>query len=223
MRAKEQTMPTDDRTTAIENAATHLRVTAASLETALRTRDAAQATLVAAAGYREAGRNAKAKLATLRAEDELERAALRVTECEKVNAAARMMWETLVRQAYVAREIARTQAALTAAQALATALHAGLADRQATAQLLGCVDSGSHPAAHAAAFTEALAAHLRHLDPPPPAPTPPPPPGFVRLLTVAEFLDAREQWRHQAGTIVTLPADEAAQVVKRGWATVVEA
>ena len=128
----------------------------------------------------------------------------------------------LTRQAYVGREIARTRAALVAAQALAADLQAGLADRQAVAQQLGCADSGSHPSAHAGVFVQALDAHLKQLAPPTPAPTPPPPPGSVRVQAIVEFQNAVERWRHQRGTVVCLPAAEAAQVIEKGWAVPVE-
>jgi hypothetical protein len=41
--------------------------------------------------------------------------------------------------------------------------------------------------------------------------------------TVVEFCDASERWRHQVGTIVTLPEGEARQVIEKGWAVPVEA
>ena len=129
------------------------------------------------------------KLRILEAEARLEEADARWQECLGVHAAARTMWETLVRRAYVARELVLDRSVLTAAQALEAQLRAGLADRQATAQLLGCVDSGAHPHAHAVALVQALEYQCRQLDPPPPASPPPPRPGTVRLRCTKTFHD----------------------------------
>jgi hypothetical protein len=220
---KERTMTTTDSNSAIDNAAAHMRVTAASLDTAVDTRTAAETELAAAVGYQEAGRNAKAKLKVLHAEDALEAATLRVTECERVHAAARMQWETLMRRAFVDREVSATRAMLAQVRALMADCATRLADRQATAQLLGVCDSGGHPHAAARAFVEALERYLHQLDPPPPAPNPPPPRGQVRVRALVYFSDAVERWRHDPDTVFCLPEAEARWVIERGWATEVEA
>jgi len=207
---------------AIANARQHLDGCEARLVEATRVRDEAHRALASFPPV-EAGRAAKIKLAVLTAEAAVDEADARWQECGTVHAAARTMWETLVRQAYVAREIARVRAALATTQTLATDLRAGLVDRQAVARQLGVVDSGSHPAAHVVPFVEALEAHLRQLDPPPPGPTPPPPPGQVRVRALVHFSDAVERWRHEPNTVVCLPADEAKQVIEKGWAVPVEA
>ena len=157
------------------------------------------------------------------AEAAVDEADARWQECLDVLTTARGQWETLTRRAYVHREIDAMRAVLAQARALQAELGARLADRQAVAAALGCADSGAHPAAAALVFVQALEAHLRRLDPPPPAPTPPPPPGQVRVHAIVEFQDMSEHWRHQVGTVVTLPAAEASQCIEKGWAVPVEA
>lgn len=183
------TTTTDDLTAAIANAAAHVAETAERLQTAQRTYDAARAARERL-GYEPAGTSAKIRLVTLQAEAALEEATARLAECQRVHHVARdEMWAPVVRRAYVNRERARQRAALTAARALEAELRAGLADRQAVAQQLRCVDSGAHPDAAAVSFVQALESSLRQLDPPPPPSPPPPRPGTVRLRCTKAFHD----------------------------------
>jgi hypothetical protein len=123
----------------------------------------------------------------------------------------------------VHREIAAIRALLAQARALTADLAARLTDRQDVAQQLGVCDSGPHPHANALAFVEALERYLHQLDPPPPGPNAPPPPGQVRVKALTYFSDSTERRRHDPNTIVTLPADEARQVIENGWAAPVDA
>jgi len=211
-----------DRAAAIDNAKAHLDATAMRLADAQRVRDAATAAREVF-GFDPIGTiSAKVRLKILLAEEACEEAEAALAACVRVHTGAHVQWSTLERAARRARQIACTRQALADAQALTARLDADLADRVATAGVLGVVDGGAHPRAVAQQLVHTLEFTLRELEPPPPAPVPVPP-GKTCIRVLERFQDGQRNWHHatyagQALGPIDLDAPDAAEAIEKGWA-----